>query len=365
MMNVGRFIRFIAMMLLVSWVAPLYVEVCTDKPRFSSHGTVITQDEGVQDAIVERVRLYPRKAEGSDETIERNGIIVRYPNAEATILICHGFMCDKFDVGFLRYLFPRGKFNFMTFDFRAHGENKDGQYCTFGKNEVFDVQAAAQFLRNHPDLKRKPLFAYGFSMGAAASIEAQAKDATLFDAMILDCPFDSTENVIKSCIDNLKFSFLGYEFNMPGKGMLQKYAFHPYVQATIKVLLKTVAHMDPRNIQTAIARVSPVQSVESISVPCFFIHCKNDEKVSINAVKSIFEKAQGYKSFWLTNGRRHFDSFFYNPEKYADRIQDFIEKVMKGDTADGQVGSVSEDGDDAELLTQQSMAYKGGLREKF
>jgi len=330
------------------WVVGTSTEVCTDMPRFSTHGAVVTRcNDTIQDAIVERIRLYPQKTADSEQTIERNGILVRYPDAQATILICHGFMCDKFDVGFLRYLFPRGQFNFMTFDFRAHGENSDGQYCTFGKDEVFDVKAAAHFLRNHPELKNRPLFVYGFSMGAASSIEAQAKDSTLFDAMILDCPFDSTENIIKGCINNLKFSFFGYEFALPGKSILEKYAFHPYVQATIKVLLRAVAHMDPRNIQTDVARVSPVESAKNISVPCFFIHCKNDEKVSINAVKSIFAQTTGYKSFWLTNGRRHFDSFFYNPERYAQRITDFLDVVMKGDMPTNIAGGIFEDGDDA------------------
>lgn len=296
------------------------------------HGKVIATDEShIKRAIVEHVELYPKEHAQSDQTITRNGMLVRYPDAKATVLVCHGFMCDRFDVGLLRHMFPKD-YNIMTFDFRAHGENREGQRCTFGHNESQDVIAAARFLRNHPDLQGKPLFVYGFSMGAAASIEAQSQ-ANLFDAMILDCPFDSTENVIKRGLDNMKITVWGYEFSVPGRSYLEQYAFHPYVQSLVKAALKTVANFDPQDIQIALHPCSPVESIKKVSVPCFFIHCKNDEKVPLEAVKDVFAGATGPKKLWVTNGRRHFDSYFYNPEKYAQQVKGFLKLMMQESTS--------------------------------
>jgi len=272
------------------------------------HGKIVeVRNDLVKGGIVERVKLYPKAEVGSDKRIVRNGILMRYKNAKATVLICHGFMCDKHDVGLLRRLFPRGQYNLMTFDFRAHGDNRKGQYCTFGKNEALDVIAAGSFLRNHPDLKNKPLFVYGFSMGASSAIEAQAKKP-LFDAMILDCPFDSSEKAIKRALNSLKMSLFGYEFDLPGRQFLQKYAFHPYVQSFIKAMFKAVANFDTHNIQINLRPVRPYLSAKKISAPCFFIHCKKDEKIPIPAVKTIFNNVTGPKRLWITNGRRHFDS---------------------------------------------------------
>lgn len=311
------------------------------------HGEVVNHDqELIKDALVEQITLYPKEHALSDSRIMRRGLLVQYPQAKATILICHGFMCDKFDVGFLRYLFPKGEYNFMTFDFRAHGESNEGQFCTFGRDEAHDVIAAGSFLRSHPAVKDKPLFVYGFSMGAVAAIEGQSQEKKLFDAMILDCPFDSSENIIKKCLQNLKLSFLGYEFELPCRTLLEKYAFHPYVQTFVKILLKTVANIDPKNISTFIYPVTPVESIKKVSVPCFFIHCKNDEKVSIDSVKSIYNGASGYKTLWLTNGRHHFDSFFYNPEKYTRKIHKFLEHVMQGTLYQKEQKKIIEDADE-------------------
>ena len=297
--------------------------------------------------IVEKVSLYPQQADDPSDTITREGLLYRYPNAKATILITHGFMCDKDDVGFLRHIFfPRGEYNAMTFDFRAHGKKIDGQHCTFGNDEAYDVAAAAKFLRNHPDLRGKPLFVYGFSMGAAASIEAQARYAGLFDGMILDCPFDSSETVIRKGLENLKFSLFGYEFNMPGKSLLEKYAFQPYVQSFIKAALKTVVYVDTQNIPIRIRPFFPSESIKKVSAPCFFIHCKNDEKVPVDSVRAIFAGAQGYKKLWITNGRRHYDSFFHNPEEYIDQLRGFISMVMNGEARPNGAGIVIEDPDE-------------------
>lgn len=295
--------------------------------------TVEFDKQYIKNALVERVLVYPQRDAHSRQRIMRKGILVRHEGAEATILICHGFMCDKFDAGALRRLFPQGgRFNFMSFDFRAHGEAREGQFCTFGRDEAYDVIAAARFLRNHPALQGKPLFVYGFSMGAAAAIEAQAKDSSLFDAMILDCPFDSSENVLKHNLENIKYSFWGYEFTLPGRTILQRYAFHPYIQSLVKLVLKTVSYIDPKYMNINICRVTPAKSVKFISVPCFFIHCKNDDKISVDAIKTIYtESASQYKVLWLTNGRRHFDSYFYNPEKYTHRIRRFLDRALRGE----------------------------------
>src|SRR5690606_36416781 len=131
-----------------------------------------------------------------------------------------------------------------------------------------------KFIRNHPHIRTKKVCAYAFSMGTSAAIEAQAYDAQLFDAMILDCPPDSSENMVKRGLENLKITFLGYEFAFPGQSLLQEYAFHPYVQELVKSILKAVAKLDTRNIVTNLQPVSPIDSIKKVTVPCFFIHCK-------------------------------------------------------------------------------------------
>ncbi len=318
---------------------------------YSNYGYIVPEKTKMANGLtVEHIVLRPQAAYGSANRINRHGVLSRCNNPKATILICHGFMCDKYDVGILRKVFKKDQFNVMTFDFRAHGQDGEGQYCTFGRDEALDVIAAAKFLRNHPDLQDVPLFVYGFSMGAVSAIEAQALSQDLFDAMILDCPFESSEKVIQNGLKELKCSVFGCEFDLPGKDFLQKHAFHPYVQALVKAVLKTVAQMDTTGVNTNFCPLCPAKSAQHIVVPSFFIHCKNDQKVPVEQVKNVYENAGGFKRLWITNGRRHYDSFFYNPEKYIEQVRLFCDQVIDDDIASMPQCEIIEDEEEDEHL---------------
>lgn len=334
-------ITYVLFLMLIPYVSAQEFSVMPTS--VDNYGTIDqTIEQMIDDAVLEKVTIHAQKKHGSVDTIKRKGILIRRKKAKANILMCHGFMCNKFDVGFLRSLFGPD-YNFLAFDFRAHGEQTEGQVCTFGRDESLDVLASAQFMKHHPEVGHLPLFVYGFSMGAASAIEAQSKHPYLFKGMILDCPFDSIENVLKRSINTLTFSVCGYQFYVPGRRLLHKYAFHPYVQAILKPMLKAAANMDPKQIDTQICQVKPQESIKKITIPCFIICCKKDEKVSIPAIKAVFNGAQGYKKLWLTNGRNHCDSFFYNPECYSKRLNTFMHAVLQNTIRSKKQRKVIED----------------------
>ncbi len=281
------------------------------------------------DASEEAVVIHARESLASDKKIARKGTLFKRPHAKATVLICHAFSLNQYDVSFLHWIFK--DYNTMTFDFRAHGENRDGQFCTFGRDESYDVVAAAQFIRNHPDLKELPLMVYGFSMGAVAAIIAQARERNLFDAMILDCPFDSSDKVIDRGIQQLKMKVFGYEMQMPGSSFLKAYAYNPYVQSILKTILRTFTRYDVVDINTCICPVYPEEAIKYVTVPCFFIGCTNDDKVPEEAILSVYKGAKGYKRCWIdTQGRRHYDTIFRQMHTYFYKLDRFINRILDG-----------------------------------
>lgn len=286
------------------------------------------QKKYLQGGTEEKVTFYARKNGTSNQFISRHGLLVRQPRARATILICHGFMCDKNDIKFLSFLF--NDYNTFVFDFRAHGENHENQCCSLGADEAYDVIGAAEFIKKDPELSKLPLIVYGFSMGAVASIIAQSQHPQLFTAAIWDCPFDSTEKIIERSIARLKFTIFGHDIALPQciLTFLQKYAFHPYIQSLLKVSFKAIAKIDASQINTRIARVSTEQAMTKITIPTFLIICANDEKAPVESVIRLYYATRGYKRLWITNGRRHFDSFFNNPSKYIYKIRAFVTNVL-------------------------------------
>lgn len=295
------------------------------------------------------VTLQPLELESqknaSDKNIKlkRKGLLLLDPNAKATILICHGFMTNKDDMGILRYLF--NGYNVMTFDFRAHGEESTIGECTFGQEEAYDVIAAAEYIRNHPQLKDMPLIVYGFSMGAVASISAQSQNPCLFDAAIWDCPFESTHDLISRGVSKMKLSIFGYEIDMPGKSFFKRYAFHPWIQSLFKFFMRIGARMDATQIPTEIKVVSAKEAIKNIKIPFLLIACHNDDKAPSEAVSEIYKNANEapYKRFWISAGRKHFDTLLLNTHKYAYMIRKFVKEFLNDELKTKKKEKIKED----------------------
>lgn len=292
----------------------------------STSYSICKNNKFILDGCEERVTFFSRENVSSGKKIARHGILIKRPNAKATVLICHGFMCNKYDISFFHLIFK--DCNTMTFDFRAHGDDVEDQYCTFGRNESYDVIGATKFIKSHPDLKNLPLIIYAFSMGAASSIIAGEIDRNLCDAMILDCPFDSSDKLIERGLSKIKLNLFGYEMSLPGSSLLKNHAYSPYIQSLLKNILKTFANMDANQVNTNICPVFPEEAIKYISVPVFIIGCPQDDKAPEEAVKAIYDGALGFKRLWICNARRHFDPIFFKMHEYIHRVNKFINDFL-------------------------------------
>lgn len=285
---------------------------------------VMAVGEGVQD-----VHFFVRRNHLSNEFIGRKGILVKRPYAPATILLLHGYGVDKYTMSPLRILLKN--YNCFSFDFRAHGERAPDQESTLGYDEVNDIFGAVDYIRSDPDLRDKPVIVIGFSMGAVSAIEAQSLDPSLFAGMFLDTPFASSLDVVRRGIQNIKFDLFGYKFLLPGSALLESYAFNPYVQPFLQMILRLKTSLNTQQINTFAKVTAPAESIRKVVVPCYFVVTKNDSKVSVNEVKTVYENDQSsYKRLWVANGRDHCDAILYNPEKYESVVNLFIEDVLNG-----------------------------------
>jgi pimeloyl-ACP methyl ester carboxylesterase len=258
----------------------------------------------------------------------RKGVLKIQPGAQAAVVMAHGFMCTKDDVSFLRTLFS--PYHVIAFDFRAHGEHKSDQCCSFGCHETQELIAAVNFMKNHPETKGVPVIVYGFSMGAVTALLAQAQHPDLAQALILDCPFESTDMVVHRLVEQLSLDIYGTKIDLPGRCFIKKYIYEPRMQSILKAALKTVAHTGTNDTLTCIEPVCPLMYAHQITVPTLFIACKGDDKSPVSAVRALYDQVCAYKRLWITHGRCHFDSFFYQPEKYMYKIQKFIQDILSG-----------------------------------
>jgi pimeloyl-ACP methyl ester carboxylesterase len=119
-----------------------------------------------------------------------NGLTLRgwyHPSANgAAVVLTHGYGGSR------DFLMPQAEtlvqagFGVLTFDLRGHGES-DGDRIYRGWREVHDVIAAAEWVQSQPDVQAGRVGAYGFSIGAQATLRAAARSATI-RAVVADGP---------------------------------------------------------------------------------------------------------------------------------------------------------------------------------
>ena len=259
----------------------------------------------------------------------RRGELITRANAPATIILFHGFKSKRSDVRPLR-TFIFGDYNTLIFDFRAHGVYAHpSECCSFGADEVKDIKAAVDFVRTHPQLKDKPVIAYGISMGAAAAIEAQSRyDNKLFDALIIDSPFDSMENLVGRGLHNLHYTFLGIDVLLPLRTLLKKEMYSPFIDRILKASLRLVG-LDGTSVPTCLKPVSPLESIKNVTVPCLIIGCSQDNTTPFEAFESVYENAAtNKKELWIVDGNGHCDTFSHKPEEYIHRVRNFLTCIL-------------------------------------
>jgi len=90
------------------------------------------------------------------------------------VVLCHGIWTGRRECLPLALKFHSAGYNVLCFDFRAHGLS-GGRYTTVGHNETNDVIGAVEYLAERPEVDAERIGVIGFSMGAAATIQAAAR----------------------------------------------------------------------------------------------------------------------------------------------------------------------------------------------
>lgn len=296
------------------------------------------------------------------QTLQRRGILVRKDNALGTVVICHGYLGCKRDAIALKHLFP--KYNVLAFDFRAHGDDRDGQVSTIGRDEAFDIFGAVSMIKSDPLMAGKPVIAFGYSMGAVSAIQAQSMDASLFDAMVVDCPFASTDHAMQRGLEEkMKVTLFGKTFTIPGKQFLLKHMYDESAQAITQFLFQAITKLDGKAVATKFVQVRPVDAIKKITIPCFFIHCENDDKIPVCDVEQIYHNKPGFKRLWITPGKWHFGSYHNNPELYWYKVNKFLTKLHEQDIATRQQEKICDQRTKLEnsIKNQELMVLKKGV----
>ncbi|WP_205619304.1 alpha/beta hydrolase [Hymenobacter aerophilus] len=108
------------------------------------------------------------------------------PRARGTVALFHGYTSSKSQLLPEAAYFRGLGYNVLLTDFAGSG-NSQGYRCTVGYREAADVAAVLRWLQRRPG----PVFIYANSMGAVATLRAEAELGVRPTANLLECPYGS------------------------------------------------------------------------------------------------------------------------------------------------------------------------------
>lgn len=226
--------------------------------------------------------------------------------SKRSVLIAHGYMNDKEQMGAYAALFHQMGYNVLMPDARAHGQSQ-GKFIGYGWPERYDARKWLNRLikKNGPDSQ---VVMFGVSMGGATTMmTAGLKLPPQVKALVEDCGYDSVQ---------AEFYHEAHEL------------YHLPLWLAIP-LVKTMSGINRVANGFFIGQASAANSLHHNHLPLLVIHGKDDTFVPTAMAQVNYRATRGPKELWLVPGAVHAKSFATAPTAYRDHVQNFLRRYMK------------------------------------
>ncbi len=214
------------------------------------------------------------------------------------IILSHGYTSTRYGMYKYAVLWRRLGFNCVLYDNRGHGVNERTN-CTFGIKEGRDLISVIEdtYKRYGADIH---IGLHGESMGAGLQLMALNHQPKV-DFIINDCGYSEILPVLRWKVKD--------GFHLPGwladAASLYARIFFGYWFQDVR----------------------PIDCLKENQIPICFVHGTGDNFTAHWHSEKMFEANKGYKELHLFDGVDHAECIVADPERYADMMKNFVEKI--------------------------------------
>lgn len=243
----------------------------------------------------------------SSDGLQLNGWFVP-PRADSngtTVLLVHGHGGSRLDYMNIAPFLVREGYGLLMFDLRASGTS-EGEIVTMGCQEVWDVEAAFDFLTQQSEVNPDRIAIYGHSMGGTSAIRAMVRipQARVVIASAAYSTFAATV----------------------ADGVKQVRPFPAFPIANIIVQMVTWQS------DCDLSEVRPIDDIPHISPRAvLLIQGTDDETIRRHNADELFAAARAPKELYVVEGAGHGDVYETNQAEYERRVLDFLSQYLRGD----------------------------------
>ncbi|MBI3087672.1 MAG: alpha/beta fold hydrolase [Candidatus Omnitrophica bacterium] len=216
------------------------------------------------------------------------------------VVACHGYHASRLQLVELADRLRRRGYTVILFDLRGH-ETRPGR-CSFGVEDVQDLEAIRQWIRRQPALAPQPLGLLGFSLGGAVACQAALRMPDLHGVVL-----DSTYARL---------------FPILAKAIRRDYRLPAVPWAWITWLGVQLA------LGRRLAARDPLVLAAQCPQPALIIHGAQDAAVPIQDAQAIFARWRGPKDLWIEPQAKHVGAFAADPTAYTQRVAEFLDRWL-------------------------------------
>lgn len=232
------------------------------------------------------------------------------------IVFCHEFLSNRWS--FEAYVDPLRDlgFDIFTFDFRNHGASGKAegyspiQWVT--DHEIKDLRAALAYLRTRPDRDSAGVGLFGVSRGGNAALVVGAEQPDVW-GVVTDGAFP-TRGTMYTYI--LKWAQI-YISHKKFRNVIPDFCYHYVSWLARKSSERRLGCRFP-DVERAVARLAPR--------PWLAIHGEKDTYIGPGIARGLFDQAKEPKDLWIVAGAKHNRCREVEPEAYASRLLDFLDR---------------------------------------
>ncbi|MBV8718526.1 MAG: alpha/beta hydrolase [Chloroflexi bacterium] len=233
------------------------------------------------------------------DSIRLSGWFFRASEVPApTVVLCHGIWTGRRECLPLALRFQAAGYNVLTFDFRAHGLS-EGRFTSVGLHETNDVLGAVKYVKSRPEVDPARIGVVGFSMGAAATIQAAARCPDI--AVVV------ADSAYASFVDAARYSFR----------LVTRVPHFPIAPMAMR-WAKWIVNVDANQLR-------PIDVIGQIAPrPLLIAHGELDEIVPVRHAHTLFKAAGEPKELWIDPVAHHVGARDSDTDAYFARIERFV-----------------------------------------
>jgi len=226
------------------------------------------------------------------------------PRNGALIVILHGYGRDHTRAWRYGGFLDKAGYGLLAFDFRS-SRTRGRLPTTLGYYETPDARAALAWIRTQPGLHSVPVGLLGESLGGSIALITAAERPDV-RAVIADCAFATGERALEDACERWA--------HLPGRPGAR----------LCRAVGRVVTGYDPGGLDAVHA------SKALRDRPVFFIHSRNDDRLSIEHPRALWEAAGRKDPLWLIPEIGHNEGWLRHRDLYEARARAFFDRHLLG-----------------------------------